>query len=205
MVTLNEGRALELARVVLNQELETIQSLADGLDQTFVNCGRLIADCNGLVWVIGVGTSAAIGQRFAHILSCCGVRSMFLWPDEGLHGHSAVMIPGDLLIALSRGGESSQVNQMVAIANRRGLTTIAFIDNTGSRLARTCQYVLPIHSRQDYELMGYLATTSTVAFSAMCDALCAVVAEARGYTPQELRETHPGGAVGKSLGEEEMQ
>lgn len=202
MAMLDKELALGLARAVLSQEIETIQGLAEELDQAFIDCARLIAECNGLVWVVGVGTSAAVGQRLAHILSCCGVRSMFLWPDEGLHGHSAVMIPGDLLIAMSRGGESDQVNQMAEIAHRRGLATIAFVNDTDSTLARACQYVLPIRSRQDYELRGYLATTSTIAFSAMCDALCAVVLEARGHDVQQLRETHPGGAVGKVLGGE---
>jgi D-arabinose 5-phosphate isomerase GutQ len=127
------------------------------------------------------------------------VRSMFLSPAEGLHGHAGVMTSDDLLVAMSRGGESSEVNQMVGIANQRRVTTVAFVHNTESTLAQACQYVLPIRSKPEYELMGYLATTSTVAFSAMCDALCAVVLETVGYTPEQLGQTHPGGAVGQAL------
>ena len=98
---------------------------------------------------------------------------MFLTPTDGLHGHSAVMTADDLLVAMSRGGESSEIIQMADIANQRGVTTVAFVHNTGSTLARTCRYVLPVRSKAEYELMGYVATTSTVAFSAMCDALSA--------------------------------
>ncbi len=108
-------------------------------------------------------------------------------------------MPGDILVAMSRGGESSEVNQMVEIANQRGVTTVAFVHNTESTLARACQYVLAIRSKPEYELMGYVATTSTVAFSAMCDAVCAVVLEIKGYTPEELGQAHPGGAVGQAL------
>ena len=153
-----------------------------------------------MIWVTGVGTSAAVGLRFAHLLSCCGARSMFLSPADGLHGHSGVMTSADILVAMSRGGESSEVNQMVEVANQRGVVTIAFVHNSDSTLARTCHYVLPIPSPAEYELMGYLATTSTVAFSAVGDALCAVVLEVNGYTPAEFGQTHPGGAVGQQLG-----
>lgn len=124
---------------------------------------------------------------------------MFLSPADGLHGHTGVMKSDDVLVAMSRGGESDEVNRMVQIAKQRRVTTVAFVHNTDSELARTCRHVVPVPSKQEYELMGYLATTSTVAFSAVCDALCAVVLEARGTTPEQLAQTHPGGAVGQTL------
>ena len=199
MRELDRTLALELARKVMQQEVETIQTLAEGLGDAFWECAQLLSNCSGLIWVTGVGTSAAVGVRFAHLLTDCGVRSMFLSPAEGLHGHAAVMRAEDLLVAMSRGGESKEVNEMVKLANQRGVTTIAFVHNTDSTLARACRYLLPIRSRQEYELMGYVATTSTVAFSAMCDALCAVVLKATGYTPEQLGQVHPGGAVGQRL------
>jgi arabinose-5-phosphate isomerase len=146
-----------------------------------------------------VGTSAAVGTRFAHILTDCGARSMFLPPSDGLHGHSAVMTPDDVLVTMSRGGESGEVIQMAEIANQRDVATVAFVHNTDSTLARICRYVLPIRSKAEYELMGFVATTSTIAYSAMCDALSAVVLEAKGYTLEQLGQAHPGGAVGQAL------
>jgi len=199
MGVVDRALALGLARKTMRQEVETIQSLADGLDDAFWKCAQLLGSCSGLIWVTGVGTSAAVGTRFAHILTDCGARAMFLSPADGLHGHTGVITPDDLLVAMSRGGESSEVNQMVDIANQRGATTIAFVHNAASTLAQACQYVLPIRSKPEYELMSYLATTSTVAFSAMCDSLCAVVLEVKGYTPEQLGQTHPGGAVGQAL------
>jgi D-arabinose 5-phosphate isomerase GutQ len=197
--SLDKESALHLARDIISNEIEALQTLAEELGDAFWTCVRLLSECQGLVWVTGVGTSAAVGQRFAHILSCCGARAMFLSPSDGLHGHSAVMTSDDLLIAMSRGGESTEVNQMVDIARQRGVTTIAFVHDTASTLARSCSHVLPVRSKQEYELMGYLATTSTVAFSAVGDALCAIVLKAKGYTPAEFAKTHPGGAVGKSV------
>lgn len=196
---MDEVEALNLARQIIGQEVETLHELAEGLDGNFWECAWRIAECPGMVWTTGVGTSAAVAERFAHVLNCCGRRAMFLHPSDSLHGHSGVLSKGDLLIAMSRGGESIEVNQLVAIANQLGVATMAFVHDTDSTLAHICQMVLPIRSRQEYELQGVLATTSTVAFCAMCDALAAVVWELRGYTLEEFRRTHPGGAVGRKL------
>jgi arabinose-5-phosphate isomerase len=196
---MDREKALTLARRVLHQEVEVLSQLATDLDDAFWTSAQVLSECPGLIWVTGVGTSAAVGSRFAHILTDCGARSMFLTPTDGLHGHSAVMAPEDVLVAMSRGGESTEVTGMVDVAKQRGVTTIAFVHNLDSTLARTCQHVLPIQSKQEHELMGYVATTSTVAFSAMCDALSAVVLEVKGYTLDQLGQAHPGGAVGQAL------
>lgn len=199
MSELDRDRALELARETMARHVAALEALAAGLDDAFWTCARMLSDCQGLIWVTGVGTSAAVGIRLAHILTDCGARSMFLSPVEGLHGHTAVMQPEDLLLALSRGGESGEVIQMAEIAQRRGVPAVALVHETGSTLARTCRHVLPVRSPAAYELMGIVPTTSTIAFSAMGDALSAVVLQAKGYTPEALRATHPGGAVGQGL------
>jgi len=176
-----------------------LQKLEHELGEPFCQCARLLVECPGLVWITAVGTSAAVGIRFAHILTCSGARAMFLSPSDGLHGHTNIMKSGEVLVAMSRGGESQEVIQMVSIANRLGVSTIAFVHDLGSSLARSAQFVLPVRSLQEYELMGYLATTSTVAYSAICDALCSVMAQAKGFTPEQFARVHPGGAVGQSL------
>jgi len=189
----------QLAQTVIQQEIEALSTLANDLDERFSRVAQELGHCPGLIWVTGVGTSAAIGARFAHILTDCGARSMFLSPSDGLHGHSAVMGPDDLLVAMSRGGESREIIQMVELARIRQATSIGLVHNTDSTLAGVCDIVLPVRSKQEYELMGFVATTSTLVFCAICDALSALVLEAKGYTVEELGRAHPGGAVGKVL------
>jgi D-arabinose 5-phosphate isomerase GutQ len=199
MPTLERSQAIAAGTKIIQQEVETLQALQALLGEQFWQCARLLSDCPGVVWTTAVGTSAAVAERLAHLLTCSGGRSMFLSPQDGLHGHTLVIQPGDVLVAMSRGGESKEVNQMVTIANGRQASTVAFVNNTASTLARTCQSILPIPSPQEFELGGYLATTSTVAFSAMCDALCAVVIAEKGFDPKQFGVTHPGGAVGEVL------
>ncbi len=188
-----------MAYQTIHQEIKALKTLSEGLNDAFWTCARLLGECSGLIWVTGVGTSAAVASRFAHLLTDCGARAMFLSPADGLHGHSAVMMPGDLLVAMSRGGESDEVIQMVKTARQRGVATVALVHNTDSTLALACDCVLPVRSKQEYELMRYVATTSTVAFSAICDALCAIVLEIKGYTVEQFAQAHPGGAVGQVL------
>jgi arabinose-5-phosphate isomerase len=199
MPEITKEQALDIGRTAIQQEVLTLQKLEHELGEPFWQCAQLLIECPGLVWITGVGTSAAVGMRFAHVLTDCGARSMFLSPSDGLHGHTNIMRPGDVLVAMSRGGESQEVTQMVSIATQLGVKTIAFVHNIESSLARSAQYLLPIRSPQEYELMGYMATTSTVAFSTICDALCAVLAQAKGFTPEQLARVHPGGAVGQVL------
>lgn len=192
---------IQLAQKIIQQEIETLSSLSEGLGDAFWRTAETLGRCEGIIWITGIGTSATIGMRLAHLLTCCGARSMFLSPADGLHGHTGVMKAGDVLVALSRGGESAEVIQMCEISNGAGIPAIAFVHNVESTLSKMCSLVLPIHSKQEFELMGYVATTSTVAYSSMSDALCAIVREMRGYTPEQFTRTHPGGAVGKALHE----
>lgn len=203
MPEITKSQALDFGRAAIHREALTLQKLERELGDPFWQCARLLIDCPGLVWITAVGTSAAVGMRFAHILTCSGARAMFLSPSDGLHGHTNIMQPGDILIAMSRGGESQEVIQMVSIAKQLGVKTIALVHDLESSLARLAQYLLPVHSPKEYELMGYLATTSTVAYSAICDALCSVVAQAKGFTPEQLAKVHPGGAVGQVLASSE--
>ncbi len=199
MPEITKSQALDIGRAAIHKEALSLQKLEHELGEPFWQCARLLIDCPGLVWITAVGTSAAVGMRFAHVLTCSGARSMFLSPSDGLHGHTNIMQPGDILVAMSRGGESQEVLQMVSIAKKLGVKTIGFVHDLESRLARSAQFVLPIQSSQEDELMGYLATTSTVAYSAVCDALCSVVAQVKGFTSEQFARVHPGGAVGQVL------
>ncbi len=199
MTDFDPAQALSLARQTIRQETAALDSLIAQLDASFAQAAAVLSACRGLIWTTGVGSSGNMAARLAHLLTDCGARAVFLAPGDGLHGHAGVITAGDVLVALSRGGKSSEVNQMAEIAGSRGAVTLAMVHDTASPLARLCRYVLPVRSAAEYELLGFVATTSTVAFAAMGDALCAVVAQYKGYSPAEFAKIHPGGAVGQRL------
>jgi arabinose-5-phosphate isomerase len=196
---LSEKHGLKIAQNIILQEIQALQKVKSEIGFELWNTSKVISDCKGLIWVTGVGTSASIGIRFAHILTCSGVRSVFISPADGLHGHSGVFRKGDVLACLSRGGESIDVIEMAKIAKARQAFTISFVNNTESSLGEVSDIVLPIKTLQSNELFGILATTSTIAFAAICDAICAIVGEMRGFSIDTFTEVHPGGAVGNQL------
>lgn len=175
--------SLRLAMESLTSQADALLALSEELGESLWGAAGLVAGCPGIVWTTAVGTSSAVALRLAHILTDCGVRSMFLSPDLGLHGHSGAMASGEVLIAISRGGLSEEVNLLTGIARARGVKTLALLHDTDSPLARLCDLVIPVRTPAELELGGYCATTSSLAACAVGDALCAVVLQITGYTP----------------------
>lgn len=196
---MDKTEALRLAGESLASQAGALLTLRDELGESLWATAEAVAACRGIVWTTAVGTSSAVAQRLAHILTDCGVRSMFLSPDLGLHGHSGAMAAGEVLIAISRGGLSEEVNRLTGVAYARGLKAVGLIHDVKSPLAKLCDIVVPVQTPSELELGGYCATTSSLAACAVCDAMCAVVLEITGYTPAQLGQTHPGGAVGREL------
>lgn len=197
---MDKTKALELARDSVEAQIGALQALSAQFGESLPAAAHAIAACPGITWTTAVGTSSAVALRLAHILTDCGVRSMFLSPDLGLHGHSGAMASGEVLVAISRGGLSEEVNLLVGIARARGLATIGLLHDDASPLAKLCDLVIPVRTPSELELGGYCATTSSLAASAAGDALCALVLKITGYTPSQLATTHPRGAVGRALG-----
>jgi arabinose-5-phosphate isomerase len=195
----DKTKALELARDSVEAQIGALQALSAQFGESLPAAAHAIAACPGITWTTAVGTSSAVALRLAHILTDCGVRSMFLSPDLGLHGHSGAMASGEALVAISRGGLSEEVNLLVGIARARGLATIGLLHDDASPLAKLCDLVIAVRTPPELELGGHCATTSSLAASAVGDALCALVLQITGYTPSQLAQTHPGGAVGKAL------
>lgn len=196
---LSEEEGLTIARKKFMREIGALQKIKNEIDENLWMVAREIAECPGIIWITAVGTSASIGTRFAHILTCLGVRSIFISPADGLHGHAGIFRHGDIVACISRGGESNDVIEMARIAKSRRTQTIAFVSDTKSALAKVSELVLLVRTSQTDELYGILATTSTVAFAATCDAISAIVGEIREFSPDSFGEIHPRGAVGKQL------
>src|SRR5512133_3116158 len=136
MATSDPGQVLTLARQTIRQEIAALEALSAELDDSFAQAAGMLAACRGLIWTTGVGTSANMAARLAHLLTDCGARAVFLAPGDGLHGHAGVIAAGDVLVALSRGGQSTEVNQMAEIAGRRAAVTLAMVHDAASPLAR---------------------------------------------------------------------
>ncbi len=193
---------LSLAKSVIEKESSAVLSLVGQLDGTLVEAANLLLACQGHVLVAGSGTSHAVGARLAHLLSCCGTPSLFIHPGDTQHGLSGAVTGRDVLIAISKGGETTEINQLARVARKRGARLIAITEKPNSTLAQLSDVILKVQAPADVDPYGMIATGSSLVNSAYCDALCVVMLQLRGYSKESFGETHPGGAVGIRLADE---
>lgn len=189
-----ESKALILA------EARVLAALADQLNDSFVQAVHLVAACTGRIFVTGAGTSGAIAYRMAHLLGTCGMPAFYIPPGDALHGEAAIASPGDVLIALSKAGKSSDINQYATIARQRGCTVIAWTANQDSALALLSDLVVVIETASEGEGEGVLPFGSTLAHGALGDALCLMAKRLRGFDLAQLTQTHPMGGAAELVG-----
>jgi arabinose-5-phosphate isomerase len=192
---------LKLAGDVILQESRGVSEIVSQLDGNFVNAVHLLINCPGHVLVAGSGTSHSVAERLAHLLSCCGTPALFIHPGDTQHGLSGAVTGHDVLIAISKGGETAEVNHLAQVAKARGARLIALTEKPASTLGKQADVVLCIQAPPDVDPYGMIATGSSLVNAALGDALCVVLLRLREYSPEQFSETHPGGAVGLKIKE----
>ncbi|WP_322806148.1 SIS domain-containing protein [Thermanaerothrix sp.] len=199
---LSDDALIELAQEVIKREAEAVASLSPQFDRSFVKAAQALLACEGHVLVAGAGTSHAVAYRLAHLLSCCGTPALFIHPGDAQHGGGGAVTNKDVLLVISKGGETSEINHLAKIARQRGAKVIALTENPASTLGQLSDIVVRVQAPPDVDPYGMIATGSSLVNAAWGDALCVVLLQARGYTKEEFGQTHPGGAVGKKLSEQ---
>jgi arabinose-5-phosphate isomerase len=187
------------AREIVEREARGIATLADQFDAKLVDVVQLLLGCKGHVLVTGAGTSHAMAQRFAHLLSCSGTPALCISAGDSLHGGAGAIRADDVLFIISKGGRSAEVNHLAQIARARGAKVIAQTEDPGSPLADLSDAVFQVVARGDVDPYGMIATGSSLVNGAAGDALCVLLLELRGYSREQFGLTHPGGAVGERL------
>jgi arabinose-5-phosphate isomerase len=187
---------LKSAQNVLDIEAQAILSLKDRLGESFHKACELILRCEGKVIVTGIGKSGHIARKISSTLSSTGTASAFLHPAESSHGDLGMISQGDVVIAISYGGESPELTPVLNHLSRKGLPLIAMTGNSKSVLAKSAQAVLDISVRKEACPLELAPTASSTATLAMGDALAMVVMEQKGFSAEKFAENHPGGSLG---------
>jgi arabinose-5-phosphate isomerase len=164
----------------------------------FVRVVGLLSECEGKVVVTGSGTSGAIARRAAHLLSVTGTPSFFLSPGDGLHGGLGAIRGEDVIVAISKGGDSSELNEFCSRGKELGKALVAVTSEKDSPLARLAHHALVIPLVPDADWGKVVATGSSLAAGALLDGLVEACRVTRGYEWRSFFFTHPGGAVGKN-------
>jgi D-arabinose 5-phosphate isomerase GutQ len=188
---------LTIARRVIQADGSAVMAAETALGEVFVRVCQLLASGAGKVLVTGSGTSGAVANRAAHLLSVAGTPAFYLSPADGLHGGLGVLRPEDSVIAISKGGSSSELNEFCRRARKLASCLIVITAAPGSEFAGLADHVLPLTLPPDADLGTIIATGSSLAAAALLDAMTDVTRVLRGYSWDQVIYTHPAGAVGR--------
>ncbi|RLP75571.1 SIS domain-containing protein [Mycetocola tolaasinivorans] len=188
---------INAARAFIEEESSAVHDIADQIDETFVRVADLVLRGTGKVVITGAGTSGFIARRAAHLFSVSGTPAFFLNPTDGLHGSMGVLEPDDILIAMSKGGGSSEVNELVDRSRTNGVTVVALTCAPESRLGTSADITVALREFPSADPGALIAMGSTLAHGSWLDALALVIMRARGFEWERVHYIHPGGAVGQ--------
>lgn len=196
MTQARRDKILELAGQRIRDEAAGVLAIADQLGDEFVQVVDRILALPGKVFVTGSGTSGILARRMAHLLTVCGTPALYIQPMDSLHGAMGALAPGDMLIAISRGGASTEINELVRRVKPWGVGITSITSAPESELARMADVSVVLHNIEGSDPGGVVAMGSTLAVGVWGDALALVLMVERGRTWDSVLYNHPAGAVG---------
>lgn len=190
---------LTAARRVLTTASAALASLADCLDGDFTRAVGLMLAAKGRIIVSGMGKSGHVARKIAATLSSTGTPAYFVHPAEASHGDMGAITRQDALLLLSWGGETVELSDLITYAKRHRIPIIAIGANPDSTLIKAADVKLLLPRAPEACPMGLAPTTSTTMMLSLGDALAVALMERKGFSPDQYRDFHPGGSLGRAL------
>lgn len=189
-----------LAQSVWATEAAALAALSTSVEPAaFRRCVETLAACRGRILTAGCGTSAAAAKKIAHSLCCIERPAAFLAPGDAVHGGLGLVQPGDVVIAISKGGNTREIVNLIPAIKAKRAFLIGVTEKPDSALGREADLPLRVKVEREPDEFNMLATASTLAVIAVFDAVCIALMRVTGYTREQFAVIHPGGAVGDRL------
>lgn len=191
--------SLDIARQVLRAEAQALTDLADRLGPTFDQAVEALRRATGRVVLTGMGKSGLAARKIAATMASTGTPSLYLHPAEAIHGDLGMIVPGDVVIAVSHSGETDEILALLDTIRRLGATLIVLTGAKGSTLGREADVLLDTSVAAEGCPLGLAPMASTTAALALGDALAAALMVAKGFSEDDFARLHPGGRLGRQL------
>jgi len=195
----NAERALQLAAETFEIEANALLGLKARQGESFGHAVQAMLECGGRVVVMGMGKSGHVGRKIAATLASTGTPALFVHPAEASHGDLGMVTAADVVMAISNSGESDELNVILPVLKRLGVTLVAMTGRPDSTLAQHADIVLSSAVDQEACPLNLAPTASTTAQMALGDALAVALLDARGFREEDFARSHPGGALGRKL------
>ena len=189
---------VDAARAALVVQSRAIANLANRLDGDFQVAVDLISRCDGRLITCGIGKSGHIGKKLAATFSCSGRPSIFLHASEAAHGDLGAVRDNDVIMLISNSGETEEVVRLIPFLRELGVSIIALVGDRNSSIAKNSDCILDASVEGESCPLDIVPTTSTLAALAMGDAVAMSVMRRNGFSIDDFRRFHPGGALGRN-------
>ena len=190
---------IERGKEVIRIEANAIAELEKRVGENFAKAVELIFSSKGRLVVTGMGKSGIIGRKIVATLNSTGTPAMFLHPSDAVHGDFGMVRKEDVVICISKSGNTSELNQLIPLFKRIGVPIISVLGNTESKLAQESDIVLDVSVKEEACPYDLAPTSSTTAAIVMGDALAMALLDKRKFTKEDFAFYHPGGMLGKRL------
>lgn len=183
----------------INTEKAALTLLAEQIDDRFAQACDIILACGGRLVVTGMGKSGLIGRKIAATFASTGTPAFFMHPGEAGHGDLGMLVPGDVLLAISNSGESDEIKTLLPVVKRLQIPLISISRDKRGMLPRAADIALTLGKSQEACPLNLAPTSSTTATLALGDALAVALVHARNFTSEDFALSHPAGALGRQL------
>lgn len=180
-------------------EVAVLEGLRKGVDEDFCELVRAVFATEGRLVVTGVGKSAIVAQKIVATFNSTGTPALFMHAADAVHGDLGMIRPGDILLCLSKSGDTAEIKVLLPLVKNMGNPVAAMTANRDSWLALQADFLIHTPVPQEADPNNLAPTASTTAQMVMGDALAVALLSLRGFTPADFAQFHPGGMLGKQL------
>lgn len=197
---MNDREILAEVSRSMTMEADELRALTSELDgEKVVAVAKALMNCRGKVILSGCGTSAMAAKKIAHSLNCIEIPALFPAPSDAVHGGLGVLQEEDVLILISKGGNTQELVNLIPACRTKHALLIGVSENPDSAIAREADIYLRVKVAREPCRFNMLATASTLAIISVFDSICIALMQMTGYTREQFAVIHPGGAVGDRL------
>lgn len=182
------------------KEKEQLNYFFDQLDyQAVENILHLMLQCKGMIIFTGIGKSGLVAKKIALTMTSTGSRAFYISPIDALHGDLGIVTPDDMVVMLSKSGESDELLGLVPFIKLKGVELVAFVSNANSRLAKACEHTLVLPHEKELCPYDMAPTTSTVNQLIIGDVLAIALMRMKNFSLDDYALNHPSGRIGKRI------
>jgi arabinose-5-phosphate isomerase len=196
---MNADATIQKGKEIIRIEAEAIAALESHINGNFASSVDLILNAKGRVVLTGMGKSGIIARKIAATMNSTGTPSAFMHPSDAVHGDLGMVTHDDVVICISKSGDTAELRQLLPRFHQLGVKVIAMVGNLNSPLSKQSDFVLDTSVKEEACPYDLAPTSSTTAALAMGDALAITLLQKRNFTKEDFALFHPGGNLGKQL------